>query len=69
MKMANATIAVKKSTLQILKDLKEEEGVASIDELIARLVRLRKRVPKSLRGAYPKLKPMTEREEEEVFDV
>ncbi|MDI6887333.1 MAG: hypothetical protein QMC98_01665 [Candidatus Thermoplasmatota archaeon] len=67
--MANATIAVKKSTLQILKDLKEEEGASSIDELISRLVRLRKRVPSSLKGAYPKLKPLTEKEEEEVFDV
>lgn len=68
MKLANATISVKKSTLQILKDLKKEEGVVSIDELIERLVRLKKKVPKSLKGAYPKLRPMTEKEEE-LFDV
>ena len=65
--MTTTTIAVKKSTLQILSDLKKEEGAATIDEIILELVGLKKNLPVSLKGAYPNISKMSQKDEE-VFD-
>lgn len=61
------TIQVRKDLLPQLEALKGELGADSYDEVIRRLLKERKRLPKSYFGAYPKLKEFR-REELDRFD-
>ncbi len=61
------TIQVDRKTAELLKKLKEEEGVETYNELILRLVSKYKRLNVSKFGMYPKL-PSFEREEIDRLD-
>lgn len=56
------SIQLKKSTVQVLKDIKKKMGAKSYDEVISRLVLKERGVPKSMFGSNPKLDPFTEEE-------
>lgn len=60
------TVAVDERTMTRLQEMKRESGAASYGEVIVMLLEKSKRVPKSMRGAFPKLKPMTREEEMEI---
>ena len=49
------TIKVEKSTLQLLKALKEETGSKNFDEAIRKLAGMTVQVPKSMFGAHPEI--------------
>ncbi|MFQ6127434.1 MAG: hypothetical protein ACE5QW_00795 [Thermoplasmata archaeon] len=58
----STTIQVGKKTLELLRKLKEEEGVETYEELIRSLIRSSKTLKVSQRGRYPKLKPFKREE-------
>lgn len=67
--MAKATtVQVSEKTLQILNRLKEETGLKSLDEVIRELVAERKKMPRSMFGSNPKLRPFSARDEAESHD-
>ena len=56
------TIKVEKSTLQLLKALKEETGSKNFDEAIRKLAGMTVQVPKSMFGAHPEISSFTEKD-------
>ena len=63
------TVQVSEKTLQLLNKLKEEIGVRSLDHVIRDLISERKKIPRSMFGSNPKLKPFTAREEAESHEL
>ena len=62
------TIALKEKTFQILKDLKDKEKSSTFDELIAKLVLKKERIPDSMFGSLKgKTKGFTIEEREELW--
>jgi hypothetical protein len=49
-----------------LQELKAELGAKSYREVIIVLMEKSKRLPKTMKGSFPKLKPMTRKEELEI---
>ena len=63
------TVQVSEKTLQLLNKLKEEIGVRSLDHVIRDLISERKKIPRSMFGSNPKLRPFTAREEAESHEL
>ena len=61
--LSKTTVEVKKTTLQALKELKDELGAKSLDEAIRALIRRVRKIPKSKFGAHPEMKPFTSEDE------
>jgi hypothetical protein len=57
------SIQVKESTLQTMKDIKNELDLKSYDELINVLVELRRKIPRSKFGAHPEMSEFTAKDE------
>lgn len=51
------TIPLEKETVQVLEKLKGKYNVSSYDKLIKQMLQKETQMPKSLFGAYPKMKP------------
>jgi|FaiFalDrversion3_1042247.scaffolds.fasta_scaffold01399_2 predicted CopG family antitoxin len=60
------TIALDEQTYRKLEELKEELGTKSYREVIIALLEKSKGVSGSMKGAFPKLKPLTKEEEREI---
>ena len=63
------TVQVTEKTLQMLNKLKEEMKARSHDEVIKTLISERKRIPRSMFGANPKLKSFSEEDEAEFHEL
>lgn len=66
--MAN-TVRVSDKTLQILNKLKNETGLKSHDEVIRELIAERMKLPRSMFGSNPKLRPFSARDEAESHEL
>ena len=60
------TIALNEHTYRKLKEAKEDFGAGSYSAAIELLLEKVKNVPSSMKGAFPKLKPLTREEESEI---
>ncbi len=63
------TVQVAEKTLQMLNKLKEETGARSYDEVIKTLISERKKIPRSMFGSNPKLKPFSQKDEAEFHEL
>lgn len=63
------TVQVSDKTLQILNKLKDETGLKSHDEVIRELIAERRKLPKSMFGSNPKLRPFSARDEAESHEL
>ena len=63
------TVQVSDKTLQILNKLKDETGLKSHDEVIRELIAERRKLPKSMFGSKPKLRPFSDRDEAESHEL
>jgi hypothetical protein len=60
---------VSDKTLQILNKLKNETGLKSYDEVIRELIAERSKLPRSMFGSNPKLRPFSARDEAESHEL
>jgi len=60
------TLALDEETYRKLEEMKKELGVRSYREVIIALIESSKRIEKSMKGAFPQLKPLTKEEEREI---
>lgn len=60
------TIALDEQTYRKLEETKKDLGVKSYREVIIALLEKSKGVKSSMKGAFPKLKPLTKEEEREI---
>ena len=60
------TIALDELTYKKLEQIKEETDVRSYREVINLLLEKSKNVPRSMKGAFPMLKPITAEREREI---
>lgn len=60
------TIALDDQTYRKLEETKEDLGAKSYREVIQALLEKSKGVSHSMKGAFPKLKPLTKEEEKEI---
>lgn len=67
--MVPTTVQVTEKTLQLLNKLKEEMKARSHDEVIKALISERERIPKSMFGSNPRLKPFSEKNEAEFHEL
>lgn len=63
------TVQVSDKTLQILNKLKNETGLKSHDEVIRELIAERRKLPRSMFGSNPKLRPFSPRDEAESHEL
>ncbi len=63
------TVQVSEKTLQVLNRLKDETGLRSHDEVIKKLIAERNKIPKSMFGSNPKLRPFSAKDEAEFHDL
>ena len=63
------TVQVDEKTIQMLNKLKEEMKARSHDEVIRELISERMKIPRSMFGSNPKLKPFSERDEAERHEL
>jgi len=63
------TVQVAEKTLQLLNKLKEEMRARSHDEVIRTLISERKRIPRSMFGTNPKLKPFSKEDEADFHEL
>ena len=61
--MPPTTIQVQRETLDRLRHLKAELRAATYDDVLQSLLRHRRRIPESMLGAHPKLKPFAHEKE------
>ena len=59
------TIALKEKTFGLLEELKRELDARTFEEVILRIVRRMRKVPKNMFGIDMKMKPFSEKEEVE----
>jgi hypothetical protein len=64
----STTIQTRKRTANLLKELMKKTGAKSYDEVIAALAKEKLKVPKSMFGSNPSLKPFTEEEESQFHE-
>ncbi|MBI2598556.1 MAG: hypothetical protein HYW50_05180 [Candidatus Diapherotrites archaeon] len=62
------TIQVKRKTVNVLDKVKKKYSVSSYDKAIIKMAEKEVKIPKSLFGAYPKLKKF-KRDEEDFHDL
>jgi predicted CopG family antitoxin len=60
------TLALDEETYRKLEEMKKELGAGSYREVILALIERSKRIEKSMKGAFPQLKPLTKEEEREI---
>ena len=63
------TVQIAEKTLQMLNKLKEEMRARSHDEVIKTLISERKKIPRSMFGSNPKLKPFSKEDEAEFHEL
>lgn len=63
------TVQVGEKTLQMLNKLKKEIGARSHDAVIKTLISERKKIPCSMFGSNPKLKPFSLKDEAEFHEL
>lgn len=63
------TIQVKESTLQIMKKIKEDFKVNTYDDVINKLISLKRKIPKSKFGAHPEMTKFTEADESDFHEL
>ena len=63
------TVHVETSTLQMLKSLKEEMRVDSIDDTIRILIVQSKKIPESMFGSHPKMTSFREEDRAEFHEL
>ncbi len=63
------TVQVSERTLQVLNKLKEEMRARSHDEVIRTLISERNKIPSSMFGSNPKLKPFLREDEAEFHEL
>ena len=66
--MGITTIQVEKSTVTILNKVKKKYGVKSYDKAIKKMASKEVKIPKSMFGAHPELKPFR-RDEDDFHDL
>lgn len=59
----STTIEVKKTTARVLEELKRKYGARSKDETVKKPVSKTERIPDSMFGSHPEMKPFTPRDE------
>lgn len=69
MAVVPTTVQVDEKTIQMLNKLKEEMKARSHDEVIRELISERMKIPRSMFGSNPKLKPFSERDEAERHEL
>src|SRR6266849_9792451 len=57
------SVQVSEKTIQLLDKLKKELGARSFDQVIRDLITDRKKIPRSMFGSNPKLRPFSHTEE------
>jgi len=65
----STTVEVKKSTLQMLEELKRKFQARSIDETIRKLILKVQGVPESKFGAHPEMKPFASKDEAKTHEL
>jgi predicted CopG family antitoxin len=63
------TVQVAEKTLQMLNELKKEVGARSHDEVIRMLISERKKIPRSMFGSNPNLRPFSRKDEAEFHEL
>ena len=63
------SVQVSEKTIQLLDKLKKELGAKSFDQVIRDLITDRKKIPRSMFGSNPKLRPFSHREEAESHEL
>ena len=63
------TIQVQESTLQLMKRIKNDFKVGTYDEVINKLIELKRKIPKSKFGAHPEMSEFTIQDESEFHDL
>ena len=63
------TVQVSEKTLQMLNKLKEEMRARSHEEVIRTLISERKKIPSSMFGSNPRLKPFSREDEAEFHEL
>jgi hypothetical protein len=63
------TIQVQESTLQLMKKIKNDLKVSTYDEVINKLMELKRKIPKSKFGAHPEMSEFTIEDESEFHDL
>ena len=64
----STTVGVKKNTVRILKELKQRYKAKSLDETLRKLIRKAEKIPDSMFGAHPQMKPFTRADETETHE-
>ena len=59
----STTVEVKKNTARLLEELKRKYAAKSIDETVRKLISKAERIPDSMLGAHPQMKPFTVEDE------
>lgn len=65
----STTIEVKRGTAKILEELKRKYQARSMDETLRKLISKAEKVPDSMFGSHPEMKPFTARDEPEDHDL
>ena len=63
------TIQVQENTLQLMKKIKLDLKVSTYDEVINKLIELKRKVPKSKFGAHPEMTEFTVEDESEFHEL
>ena len=61
----STTVEVKRMTAKLLAELKRKYEAKSVDETIRRLISKAEKIPDSMFGAHPKMKPFSRPDEAE----
>ena len=63
------TVQINENTLQLMKKLKSDLNLATYDEVINKLIEIRKKIPKSKFGDHPEMSEFTSEDESEFHDL
>ena len=63
------TIQIQENTLQIMKKIKLDFNVKTYDEVINKLIEMKRKIPKSKFGAHPEMTEFTIEDESEFHDL
>ena len=64
----STTVEVRKNTVRILEELKQRYKAKSLDETLRKLIRKAEKLPDSMFGAHPQMKPFTRADETETHE-
>ena len=63
------TIQIQENTLQLMKKLKFDFKLKTYDEVIHKLMELKRKIPKSKFGAHPEMTEFTTEDESEFHEL